>query len=56
MKKITYNASIPKYHAGNTILFGVSAFKQMCECGRATHVLEIGLGVVLLQFAAGHEH
>lgn len=48
--------SAPKYHDGNTILFGVSAFKQTCECGHTTHVLEIGLGFVLVQFTTGHEH
>lgn len=56
MKKITFNASVPKYKEGNTILFGISAFKSTCECGHTTHVLEIGLGVVLLQIATGHEH
>jgi hypothetical protein len=56
MKKITFNASVPKYKDGNTILVGLSAFQSTCECGATTHVLEIGLGVVLLQFAMGHEH
>lgn len=54
--KIKCNAIVPKYNDGDHVLFGINLFQDTCECGHTTHVLNIGIGLVWVQFTTEHNH